>query len=255
MAPIRSALLIHGAGGGGWEWNLWRGVLQASGIHVCAPDLQPSAAGLVATRFDDYESQMRHALSMLPAPRAVVGASLGGLLAARIADLADAMVLVNPLPPAPWHRTLPARDWPAIVRWRNGARLNSTRRSLPDSDETTALYAFRHWRDESGAVLRECYAGIGVRAPKCPLLFVLSSQDKDVPPSLSADIASVWNAEVMKTVATSHVAPLLGRAAPAIAGQTVAWLNAAVAVGGIQTVFTALARRCGCADSARGDYP
>lgn len=170
MAPFRSALLIHGAGGGGWEWNLWRGVFQAWGIHVCAPDLQPSAAGLAATRFGDYETQMRRALSVLPAPRAVVGASLGALLATRIADIADALVLVNPLPPTPWHRELPPRDWPVIVPWRNNARLESTRRSMPDSDEATALYAFRHWRDESGAVLREAYAGLEAEAPRCPLL-------------------------------------------------------------------------------------
>jgi len=194
---IRSALLIHGAGGGGWEWNLWRDVLQARGIHVCAPDLQPSAAGLAATRFGDYEAQMRGALSLLSSPRVVIGASLGALLAARIADLADAAVLVNPLPPAAWHRELPPRDWPAIVPWRSNARLVSTLRSMPDADEATSLYAFRHWRDESGAVLREAYAGVEVAAPVCPTLFVISSKDEDVPPSLSSTIASAWHAEVM----------------------------------------------------------
>jgi pimeloyl-ACP methyl ester carboxylesterase len=253
MTSVRSALLIHGAGAGSWEWNLWRGAFQAKGIHVYAPDLQPSAAGPAATRFADYEAQMRQALSILPSPRVVIGASLGGLLAMRIADFADAAVLVNPLPPAPWHRELPSRDWPEIVPWRNRARLDSTRRAMPDSDEATALYAFRHWRDESGAVLRQAYAGMEAAVPACPMLFVLSSQDEDVPPPLSLTIASAWRAEVMETVATSHVGPLLGRMAPAIAAQTVAWLNGESAAGGIQTAFTALARRCDCADPARGD--
>jgi pimeloyl-ACP methyl ester carboxylesterase len=252
-ALFRSALLIHGAGGGGWEWNLWRSVFQARGIDVCAPDLQPSAVGLAATRFVDYEAQMRRALSTLPSPRAVIGASLGGLLAIRIAGLADAVVLVNPLPPAPRHRDLPPRDWPAIVPWRNQARHNSTRHSMRDSDEATSLYAFRHWRDESGAVLHEAYAGIEAAAPMRPTLFILSSKDDDVPPSLSVSMANAWRAEVMETAASSHVGRLLGRAAPAIAGQTVAWLNGDTAAGGIQTVFTALARRCDCADPARGD--
>jgi pimeloyl-ACP methyl ester carboxylesterase len=253
MAPVRSALLIHGAGGGGWEWNLWRGVLQASGIRVCAPDLQPSAAGLAATRFGDYETQMRRALSLLPPPRVVIGASLGGLLAVRIADLADAVALLNPLPAAPWHQRLPPQEWPAIVPWRNGARWHSTQRAMPDSDEASAMYAFRHWRDESGAVLREAYAGIEARAPGCPTLFLLSSKDEDVPPSLSASTASTWHADVLETVATSHVGPLLGRAAPAIAEQTVAWLNGKAAAGRIQTVFTGVARGCDSADPARGD--
>ncbi|WP_368561831.1 alpha/beta hydrolase [Pseudoxanthomonas sp. UTMC 1351] len=238
---IRSALLIHGAGGGGWEWNLWRGVLRANGIHVCAPDLQPSAAGLAATRFGDYEAQMRAALSVLRSPRVVIGASLGGLVAMRVADLADAVVLVNALPPAPWHRELPPRDWPTIVPWRNNARLVSTLRSLPDSDEATALYAFRHWRDESGAVLRQAYAGIQAEAPRCPTLFVVSSNDEDVPPPLSVRIASAWCAEVVQTGSISHAGPLLSHTAAAIAGQTVAWLNRKGAAGGIQTALTALA--------------
>ena len=46
-------LLVHGAGGGGWEWNLWRGVFEAADIAVVAPDLQLVAAGLAATGFGD----------------------------------------------------------------------------------------------------------------------------------------------------------------------------------------------------------
>lgn len=255
MQRFRSALLIHGAGGGGWEWNLWRGVLLAHGIDACAPDLQPISAGQAETRFSDYEGQMRRALSALPAPRAVIGASLGGLLALRIADLADAAVLVNPLPPAPWHRELPARDWPEVVPWRNTARLGSGRRSMPDADEATALYAFRRWRNESGTVLGEAYAGIEAEAPRCPTLFVLSCQDEEVPPPLSTAIARAWRAETLEAAAASHVGPLLGRAAPAIAGQTVAWLNSGKAAGGIQAVFTASPRGCGCVDPARGGPP
>ena len=101
-ASIRHALLLHGAGGGGWEWNIWRGVFAAGGIEPVAPDLQPAAAGLAATTFEDYLQQARAALAALPRPRAVIGASLGGLLAMALPDAADALVLMNPLPPSPW---------------------------------------------------------------------------------------------------------------------------------------------------------
>src|SRR5262245_20908320 len=100
--PIRHALALHGAGGGGWEWTIWRGVLAAHGIDVFALDLQPSADGLAATTFDDYLRQTCAALETLPRPRAAIGASLGGLLAMVCADAADALVLINPLPPSPW---------------------------------------------------------------------------------------------------------------------------------------------------------
>ena len=227
MPPsIGHALLLHGAGGGGWEWNAWRGVFAAAGIEAAAPDLQPATAGLADTTIDDYLQQARTALAALPRPRAVVGASLGGLLAMRCADEADALVLVNPLPPLPWSSHLPARDWPVVVPWRRNARLASTRRALPDSDDATALFAFRHWRDESGAVLRTAHAGIEVEKPECPVLCIVSEQDEDVPPGITRALANEWNADLMEAPSSSHVGPLLGRCAPAIAGQVVTWLSA-----------------------------
>jgi pimeloyl-ACP methyl ester carboxylesterase len=223
---IRHALLLHGAGGGGWEWNIWRGVLAAGGIEPAALDLQPAAAGLAATTFEDYLHQARAALAALPHPRAVIGASLGGLLAMAAADAADALVLINPLPPSPWCTQLPARDWPDLVPWQRDARLASTRRAMPDADDATALFAFRHWRDESGAVLRAAHQGIAVPRPACPVLCVLSTQDEDVPPALTRELASDWNAAVLQAASPSHVGPLLGRGATAVAGQVVAWLSA-----------------------------
>jgi predicted alpha/beta hydrolase family esterase len=217
---------VHGAGGGGWEWNLWRGVFAAHGIDAHAPDLQPAPQGLAATRFDDYVTQVRGALDAMPRPRALVGASLGGLLALRCAGLADALVLVNPLPPSPWHAKLPQRDWPDVVPWRRDARLASTRRALPDADEASALHAFRHWRDESGAVVRAARAGIAVATPACPVLCVASAHDEDVPPGVTASLAGHWNASLLRVPSGSHVGPLLGRGAAGVATAVAAWLSA-----------------------------
>lgn len=234
MTAVRAALLVHGAGGGGWEWNVWRGVFEAAGITVAAPDLQPVAAGLAATGFEDYLQQVRDALLVMPRPRAVVGASLGGLLALHVADAADAadaVVLVNPLPPAPWHSDLVSRAWPDIVPWHRQARLDGTRRALPDTDEATTLFAFRHWRDESGAVLRHAYEGVTAARPACPVLFVLSHADDDVMPAIPSATAAAWDACVLQTVSPSHVGPLLDRHAAGIASQAVEWLNRAVQAG------------------------
>jgi carboxylesterase len=205
---------------------VWRRVFAAVAVDVHAPDLQPVAAGLAATGFDDYAAQVRAALEAVPGPRALVGASLGGLLALACADAADALVLVNPLPPAPWADRLPARDWPDSVPWRRNARLASTRRALPDSDDATALFAFRRWRDESGAVLRHAHAGLVLDAPACPTLCIASSQDEDVPPELTAELARAWDADLLRVASTGHVGPLLGRDAAAVAMQAAAWLSA-----------------------------
>ena len=218
-------MLVHGAGGGGWEWNAWCRAWQAHGIDTLAPDLRPSPSGLERTTLDHYTEQVQAALRALPRPRAIVGASLGGLLAMRVAAHADALVVVNPLPPAPWQRALSPRDWEEVVPWRRGARLQSTRDALGDADDATALFAFRHWRDESGAVLREAYAGIEVARPACPALFVVSLRDEDIPRETSLGLADDWEADRLETLATRHVGPLLDRDAAAVAVQAVAWLN------------------------------
>lgn len=220
-----AVLFLHGAGAGGWEWNVWRAVFEAAGLAAAAPDLQPAASGLAQTTLDDYAVQVRAASGALPRRRALVGASLGGLLAAMCADAADALVLVNPLPPAPWHARLPAREWPDVVPWRREARFAATRRALPDADEATVLYAFRRWRDESGAVLRAAHAGVAVEPPSCPLLCMASAVDDDVAPGITTALASAWGADLLRLPATSHAGPLLGRGAAAAARQALAWLG------------------------------
>ncbi|MDH5835479.1 alpha/beta hydrolase [Luteimonas kalidii] len=222
---IRSTLMVHGGGGGGWEWNVWKGVFEATRMRVAAPDLRASPNGLAATGLDDYAAQVRAALASLPRPRAVVGASLGGLLAMECAADADALVLVNPVPPSPWHAQLPGRDWPDVVPWQRDARLTGTRRALPDADEATALFAFRHWRDESGRAMREAYAGRAVPRPACRVLCIASMVDDDVPPALTAALATDLDASLLRATAVSHVGPLLGRNAADCAEQALAWLS------------------------------
>ncbi len=228
--PGWSALFLHGAGGGGWEWNRWCGIWRARGIAVHAPDLQPASAGIEATGWDDYRGQVAEWLRALPRPRVLVGASLGGLLAMQATEGADALIVVNPLLLAPWHRELRARDWPDRVRWRSDARLASTRRSMPEADPASVLYALRRWRDESGAVLRTAQAGIAVEALRCPALFIASRDDGDVPAPAVRGLAAASGAGLLG-VAGGHLAPLLGRDAPQAARQAVEWLNNPGAAG------------------------
>lgn len=215
-------VLVHGAGAGGWEWAAWARVFAAAGHVVSAPDLAPARAGLAATCLDDYLAQVRDWVAAAPRPRLLVGASLGGLLAVAAADAADALVLVNPLPPA----GLPGGDpVPDLVPWGRRASLAGTRRALPGADDAAALFAFRRWRDESGRVLREARAGWPVPRPAVPVLVIASETDADVPAAASAALAADWGASLWR-VPGGHVDPLLGRQAPALAEAVLQWLAA-----------------------------
>lgn len=224
------ALCVHGAGAGGWEWQAWRRVFEAHGIDVSTPDLVAAEAGLAATRVADYRNQVAaHARASVAssAPLALIGASLGGLLALSVAAEvgAAALVLVNALPPA-GIVAMPVVAHTAIVPWGSRRSLASTRRALPDADDATALHAFRRWRDESGTVLDEARAGIAVDRPSCPVLVLSSEHDDEVPPLASRALAVRLGADFESLRGASHVGPLLGVGAAATAARVVAWLRA-----------------------------
>jgi pimeloyl-ACP methyl ester carboxylesterase len=228
-ASPRTAVCVHGAGGGGWEWGIWARWLALSGLDVLAPDLVPVPAGLAATRLADYRAQVSAWCRALPAQSpavgpSLIGASLGGLLALTVARevRAAALVLINPMPPA----GLPAHSAPSppVIQWRSARSLRSTQQALPDADDAARLYAFRRWRDESGAVVDEARAGLVVDPPDCPVLVVASERDTDVPVESSRALAAMLGADFECIAGASHVGPLLGESAARTAAWVVEWL-------------------------------
>lgn len=226
-AASRVAVMIHGAGGGGWEYDRWREAFAAQGWQVIAPDLLPAKAGLANTTFDDY---LRQVVAWVPRHRerlVLIGASLGGILALKAAERLkpDALVLINSVSPAGVGPRRPAKRYPAVIRWANGP-LKETRDAMPDSDEATILWAHKRWRDESGRVLNAARSGIKAQRPSCPVLVVIGEQDADIPPAASLALARWCRADVHQYAGTSHVGPLLGRRAPEIASAAAHWLEA-----------------------------
>ncbi len=222
-----SALMVHGAGGGGWEWLLWAERFAAEGVPVLAPDLLPSAAGLAATTLDDYCAQVLAWSNQLAAPYCLIGASLGGLLALAVAGERSpaALVLINPVPPAgtPAAIELPSR--PATVEWSRLA-FERTRAALPDAGLATARWVHARWRDESGLALNQAAAGWPLAGlPNCPILVLASGQDHEIPPSGSKVLAEHLGAEFVLLPACSHLGVLLGRNAVAAAELVLTWLR------------------------------
>lgn len=221
--------MLHGAGGGAWEWAVWRRVFEAAGHRVEVPDLVPAQDGLAGTGLQHYLDQSVQCAQGCNAP-VLVGASLGGLLALGVASQRHcaALVLVNPLPTLPEAALLPPRPrYPDLVPWARDASLAGTRRAMPDADDATCAFAFRHWRDESGRVLNEARAGVSFAAPRCPILVLASDSDEDVPAAVSTALAGRLSATLLR-VSGSHVGPLAGRAAASHARMVVDWLDSVV---------------------------
>jgi predicted alpha/beta hydrolase family esterase len=226
VMQVNSALMIHGAGGGGWEWDVWRRMFVSAGWCVSTPDLQPVAAGLEATTLDDYEAQV-HDWMHAARPGVVIGASLGGLLAMRCHHAANApLVLVNPMPPGGLPNVpVQGKRYPDRLPWRRGASLHSTAASLPDAEASTWHIAWRRWRDESGAVMNTASTGVSIERPRAKTLIVISEWDDDVPASTSRALAEALGADILDCAGASHVGPLLGRAAADMAERVLAWLR------------------------------
>ena len=234
QAQGKAALLVHGAGGGGWEYDLWRDAFERRGWRVVARDLEPGASGLAATSADDYVAQLAQWLP--PAERSselvIVGASMGGALALRAAATLrpTAVVLVNSVVPRPWAHpattttTSTSKPVPDVLRWA-GSSLERTARAMPDATPEVQRWACAQWRDESGAVMRALRGGYEASKPDCRCLFVISAEDTDVPPAEQRAWAAAWGAAALELPGASHVGPLLGRAAPEVARCVVGWLD------------------------------
>ena len=105
----------------------------------------------------------------------LVGASLGGLVAAAIADSlqARALVLLNPALPAVSSHPRPSS---VVVHgnrpWGLRASVSSTRGAVSELHPLDVLQVFRRWSDCSLRLLHEIAEGIDVQRPSMPCLLL-----------------------------------------------------------------------------------
>lgn len=224
--PVDVAVMVHGAGGGGWEYHLWKPVFEKAGWKVVAPDLEPSAEGLAETRFADYLAQVKSWCKREGGRLVIIGASMGGILALRAAETEapDAIVLVNSTLPREVRRGTIGEMAPEIIRWANGPR-EETAAAMPDSSAAEIDFAWKRWRDESGAVVNEIRGGISAMKPKCPTLVVLGQRDTDIPYADGLRLAEWAGADAHLYAGMSHVGPLMSTRAAEVAESIVSWLG------------------------------
>ena len=217
--------MIHGAGGGGWEYNKWRPVFEQAGYQVIAKDLLPEG-DLSTTTLSDYVAQARAWLPSGDHEVVIIGASMGGTIALKLAEEVSpsALILINPATPRGIGKPKEFKAVEGVQKWANGP-IEDSRVAMPDSDEETIQFAHKHWRDESGLVLNELRKGVEITRPKCRSLIIISGKDTDVPPENSRALAEYLGAHTLILKAASHVGPILGKSSEAVARKSIAWLK------------------------------
>ena len=157
--------LIHGAGGASWEWDTWIAAYaigyRIKYLHLRPIDLLPSSdGGLENTFFDDYVDQV---IKKIDCNRdfILVGASMGGIIALKVAEVLNPIALVlvsSSLPGDLFGDRKSASPFPPIIRWATTAnttavviedqQLSDTIKALPDSTRDMHIFACKRWRDE-----------------------------------------------------------------------------------------------------------
>lgn len=228
-ASAPDLVLLHGAGGGAWEWTRWVRLLRARGWVVHVPDFSRActASALTdASAFSQLRTELLERLSS-NANCVLVGASLGGLLAAAMANRlqARALILLNPAPPA-----LAAKQSLDVVvaqddrPWGLRASVVGTQRAVTELHALDVLRVFRRWSDCSHRLLQEIGDGIAVPRPSMPCLLLSSDSDAELSIESGRLLAARWGAE-QRCLQGTHVGPLLGTEAGAAVTEVVGWLR------------------------------
>jgi pimeloyl-ACP methyl ester carboxylesterase len=220
------AILVHGAGGGGWEWDLWVDAVTEAGLsdqlELVALTLEPpTGRDLEATQLDDYIDQIVEAAGKDACSKKLilVGASMGGTLIAKAAERlprVDFLVFVCTTTPSLVEiatlEEAPPKYGPR-VKWAGGP-LQDTIDAVPDASPEVQRWAAALWRDESGAVLNEIDGGrvtCNVEILRSiPSLVVIPMKDTAIPPERQQAFASAIGANrIIFLEGASHCGPLL----------------------------------------------
>ncbi|MGH1370506.1 MAG: alpha/beta hydrolase [Cellvibrionaceae bacterium] len=105
----KTILMIHGMWGGGWYWQPMKEFFEAQGYQCLTPNLRfhDLAIGeepnpeLGTVSIIDYVDDLENLIKTLPEKPIVMGHSMGGIIAQKLAerDLAEHLVLACPAPP------------------------------------------------------------------------------------------------------------------------------------------------------------
>ena len=219
-APRPPLLLVHGLSGGAWYWARYQAFFAERGYTSHAPDLRGRGASrpvadLGRVAMADYVADALAVARALPAPPVVIGHSMGGLVAQKLAEAGAvrAAVLLCPAPPRGIvlaNASLARRQLkhlPAMLASRPlaGSRADHDHMTFNRVPEPERAALFARLVPESGRVARELSLGavsVDAARVRCPVLAVTASDDRFVPPAVVRRVARKYGAPCL--VARGH---------------------------------------------------
>lgn len=207
----RTAVLIHGMWATSAVWQNWRDVIGARGWQLIAPSLRhhdvpplqpPAALGTVG--LDDYANDLEATIRSLAEKPVVIGHSMGGLIALKLAarNLTRACVLLTPAPPSSVVAVRPsnllafARIQSRWAWWRTPHRATlaeALRDTFNTTDRSVGTALYGKFVHDSGRALfemalpwldRRRAASVDPAHVDAPLLFVAAERDRLTPASV-----------------------------------------------------------------------
>lgn len=217
-----AVLLVHGMFAGASIFAEWLPFFSARGIPAYSLSLrghEGSRAGidLGSVSIDDYADDVCSVARWIGSP-AIVGHSMGGLIAQKVAERGEARaaVLVCPAPPrgitvlTPRLLLKQAKYMPAIVRRKpivpNREDLRElTMNHVPPEEQEALLDMLGP--DSGHAGFQMSIAGVPVdpRRVRCPLLVIAAGDDRFIPARIVHRIAARYRAQVQTIPDHGHM--------------------------------------------------
>lgn len=214
-------LLLHGLAGGAWYWEPYQRFFAARGWPSYALNLRGHhgsrpVAQLGRVSLADYVEDALELAALLGRPP-VIGHSLGGLLAQKLAeaDAVAAAVLLCTMPPKGIRigsAALAVRQ----LRHLGDMLLQRPLAGRPEDHEVLSLHRIpaaersalaRRFVADSGRVGRELTLGglaVDPRRVRCPMLAISTREDRFFPPPIARKIAARYGIPLWEYPAHAH---------------------------------------------------
>lgn len=217
-----AVLFVHGIFVDAREWSEWLAFFAARGFPAYAVNLRGRAGSRPGTRLggvsvDDYVADAAEVADYLGCP-AVVGHSMGGLIAQKLAalDLVRSAVLITPAPPRGiilFSRELLLNQLKYIPHILLNRVIEPDRRALrklamnraPASVQERALAQLVADSGRAGRELSVTGVSVDARKVRCPMLVIAAQDDHFVPARTVAKIAARYDATLQVVRGHGHI--------------------------------------------------